>query len=237
MIAYAAIDIRGGRVVQLVGGDPDHERINLPDPNALARRWVDDGFRALHVVDLDAALGTGNNRDAIEAILAAVDAPVQVGGGVRDDASAEALLGLGAAHVVAGTRAVEDPAWLAALAERHPQRIVVAADIRDDIVVTRGWTATTGLTVEALLERLDPIPLAGILVTDVAREGRLSGVNADRFQTIADATRHPVIAAGGIAGTEDLTALAESGVHGAVLGMALYTGAIDPRTIVKEFSA
>jgi len=236
MIAYPAVDLRGGRVVQLVGGRPEDERVSLPDPVAVARRWVADGFRALHVVDLDAALGSGSNRDAIFAILEQVDVPVQVGGGVRDDESADTLLEAGAARVIVGTRAVEDHAWLETLAARWPGRIVVAADIRDGIVVTRGWTEGTGLEATNFLERLDPLPLGGILVTDVSREGRMQGADADRFAALAAATRHPLLASGGIRDIHDLHELARRGVAGAVLGMALYTGALDPRATATEFS-
>ncbi len=236
MIVYPAVDLRGGRVVQLVGGRPEDECVSLPDPVAVARHWVEDGFRALHVVDLDAALGTGSNRDAIQAILAAVDVPVQVGGGVRDDDTADALLDAGAARVIVGTRAVEDRPWLEALATRWPGRIVVAADIRDGLVVTRGWTEGTGLEAAALLEHLAPLPLAGILVTDVSREGRMQGVDADRFAALVAATHHPLLASGGIRDIDDLHELARRGVAGAVLGMALYTGAIDPRATALEFN-
>lgn len=244
MIAYAAIDLKGGRVVQLVGGRPEHERVSLPDPVAVARRWVEAGFRWLHVVDLDAALGSASatgggrcsNRAAVEAVLQAVDVPVQVGGGVRSDEVARGLLEAGAARVIVGTRAVEDPAWLEALAARHTGRVVVAADIRDGLVVTRGWTAGTGLEAARLLERLDPLPLGAVLVTDVSREGQMTGADAERFASLAAATRHPLIAAGGIKGTPDLHALAARGVAGAVLGMALYTGAVEPRATAREFS-
>lgn len=235
MIIYPAVDLRGGRVVQLVGGRPEDERVSLPDPVAVARRWVADGFRALHVVDLDAALGTGSNRDAVRAIIESVDVPVQIGGGVRDDETADALLEAGAARVVVGTRAVEDHAWLEALAERWWGRVVVAADIRDGLVVTRGWTEGTGLEAATLLERLDPLPLGGILVTDVSREGQMQGADADRFATLAAATRHPLLASGGIRDIDDLHELARRDVAGAVLGMALYTGALDPRAITLEF--
>lgn len=259
MIVYPAVDLRGGRVVQLVGGRPDAERISLADPVAVARRWVDAGFRALHVVDLDAALapdvasgtGAGETADAartgtreragarfapaLAAILSAVAVPVQVGGGVRDEAAADALLAAGAARVIVGTRAVEDPAWLEALAVQRPGRVVVAADVRDGVVVTRGWTVGTGLAAAALFERLDPLPLAGILVTDVGREGRMAGADADLFAPLVRATRHPVIASGGIKDAEDLRALARVGAAGAVVGMALYTGAIDPRATAREF--
>lgn len=237
MIAYAAIDLRGGRVVQLVGGRPEDERVSLPDPAAVARRWVEEcGFAALHVVDLDAALGTGDNAAAIEAVIgAAGSVPVQVGGGVRTTERAEALLQAGASRVVAGTRAVEDAQWLESVAARWPDRVVVAADVRGDEVVVRGWTAGAGQRVEALLDRLGSLPLGGVLVTDVGREGRMTGVDAPRFAALARATSLPVLASGGVAGADDLEALERAGAAGVVLGMALYTGALDAAAVAREY--
>lgn len=236
MIAWPAVDLKGGRVVQLVGGRPEAERVSLPDPVEIARGWLARGFRALHVVDLDAALGSGDNRGAIEAILAAVDAPVQVGGGIRDDATLDAYLAAGAERVIVGTRAVRDRAWLERAAARHPRRVVVAADTRDGQVLVRGWTETTGLDLHGFLGDLAPLPLAGVLVTDVASEGGLGGADVALFRDAAAACTHPVLAAGGIAGLEDLRRLADAGVAGAVLGMVLYAGDIDPDRVAREFS-
>src|SRR4051794_3720352 len=132
MILYAAVDLRGGKAVQLVGGRTDAQKVELPDPVAVALRWIDAGFRALHVVDLDAALGTGDNRGVIGEILAACDVPVQVGGGVRDERAVDDLLEAGAARVIVGTRAVEDAEWRAQIARSHARTIVVAADLRGD---------------------------------------------------------------------------------------------------------
>lgn len=235
MIIYPAIDLKDGAVVQLVGGKPEEERIRLPEPAERAGDWVARGFRALHVVDLDAALDRGSNRDEVAAILEAVDVPVQVGGGVRDRETVDAFLELGADRVVVGTRAVEDPAWLEELAMDLPGRIVVAADARGGQVVTRGWTATTGLTVAAFLNRLDVLPVAGVLVTDVDREGREQGVNVSGFAELASWTRHPLLASGGISSMEDLRGLAEGGAAGAVLGMALYTGTLDAAEVAAAF--
>jgi phosphoribosylformimino-5-aminoimidazole carboxamide ribotide isomerase len=235
VIVYAAVDLRGGRVVQLVGGRPEDERIALADPVAVARDWVDRGFRALHVVDLDAALGTGDNRAAVDAILDAVDATVQVGGGVRDGTAVRRLLGAGATRVVVGTRAIEDADWLAGVAGEHPGRIVVAADARDGRLTTRGWTVDADLDALSFLAGLDGLPLGGVLVTDVTREGRMTGIDVTRFAALARATRHPLTAAGGIAGLHDLHALAAAGAAGAVLGMSLYTGAIAAGDVAREF--
>lgn len=237
MIAYAALDLRAGRVVQLVGGAPDSERVSLPDPAGVARRWIDAGFAALHVVDLDAALDTGDNTAAIDDLLAAAGrVPVQVGGGVRTTERVRTLLGQGAAAVVVGTRAVLEPAWLEEIATRWPDRIIVAADVRGTDVVIHGWTEAAGVQAEELIRRLEALPLAGVLVTDVAREGRMLGADVERFRRLADCAAHPLLASGGIAGAADLAALAQTGVAGVVLGMALYTGALDPATTAREYS-
>lgn len=230
MSAWAAIDLRDGEAVQLVGGEPGTERVRLPDPAVVAERWLDAGFGNLHVVDLDAALGDGDNAAAIQRVAASVRgrARLQVGGGVRDDDAIVRTLALGADRVVVGTRAVEDPVWLEAAAARHPDRLVVAADVRDGMVMSRGWTETTTLTAAELLAGLDALPLAGVLVTDVGREGREAGVDAELFRRLVAASRHPVLAAGGVGGPEDLVALQAAGAAGAVLGMAIYTGRLSP---------
>jgi phosphoribosylformimino-5-aminoimidazole carboxamide ribotide isomerase len=237
MIVWAALDLRANRVVQLVGGNPEAERVSLPDPVAVARHWVDEGFEALHVVDLDAALGEGDNRAAILAILAAVSVPVQVGGGLRDDEAVARVLDAGAARAIIGTRAVEDRAWIEALVARHPGRIVVAADVRAGSIVTRGWRAAADIAGEDFLRELDPLDLAGVLVTDVTHEGQLTGVDVARFRSLVSATEHPFIAAGGIANIEDLRMLESAGAAGAVLGMSLYTGSITAESITREFIA
>jgi phosphoribosylformimino-5-aminoimidazole carboxamide ribotide isomerase len=236
MIAYAAIDLRGGRVVQLVGGRPDAERVSLPDPAGVARYWVECGFAALHVVDLDAALGSGDNNAAIEAVLAAAgNVPVQVGGGVRTTERVESLFAAGAARVVVGTRAVQDRDWLELLAYRWPGRMVVAADVRGDDIVISGWTAAAGVSADAFLAGLAELPLAANLVTDVAREGRMAGVDADRFTHLVRQSAQPLLASGGVASAADLAALRNAGAAGAVLGMALYTGALDALATASEY--
>lgn len=237
MIAYAAIDLRAGRAVQLIGGRPERERLSLPDPAGVAGRLAGVGFRALHVVDLDGALGSGSNRDAMLRILAAVNIPVQIGGGIRRGADVAAWLEAGAARVVVGTRAVADPGWLAALAASFAGRVVVAADVRGDRVVSHGWTHRTDLRITDLLDRVQGLPLAGLLVTDVSREGRLAGVDIARFRRLAALTSLPLIAAGGIRSLNDLRELAAAGIAGAVVGTALYTGDVDPVAVAREFAS
>ena len=236
MIVYPAIDLSQGRVVQWVGGRPETEAVSLPDAVAVARRWQDLGFTALHVVDLDAALGRGDNRAAVEAVLDSVDVPVQVGGGLRDERAVDLMLAAGAARVVLGTRAVVDREWLARVANQHPGRVVVAADCRDGEVLAHGWTSGIGRSVETFVETLDDLPLAGVLVTDVGREGRLCGPDVARLGGLAHACRHPLLAAGGIRNGDDVAALARAGAAGAVLGMALYRGDLDPAAVARSYS-
>ena len=235
MIAYAAIDIHDGQVVQLVGGDTDEARVVLNDPVAVAEKWASSGFPALHIVDLDAALGTGSNRELVTAVLDAVTIPVQVGGGIRSEADVAYWIEAGVSQVIIGTRALQDRAWLRNVAARNPGRVVVAADVREGLVVTHGWRNASATPVDQYVGELNEIALGGVLVTDIDREGRLAGANVEMFGRIARISQHPLIASGGIAGTADLPRLEEQGVAGAILGMALYTGAIDTAVITRQF--
>jgi phosphoribosylformimino-5-aminoimidazole carboxamide ribotide isomerase len=237
MIAIPAVDLRDGACVQLVGGEYAAERIRLPDPVAVALDWEAKGFQALHIVDLDAATGRGNNRRTIERLLSRTDLDVQVGGGIRDRDAIEWLIEAGADRVVIGTRALEDEEWLAEMVEEWPRQLVVAADVRQRKLVTRGWTRTTTLDIEDVMERLSLLPLAGVLVTAVHKEGLMQGADLALMEDVAESTALPVIASGGIATDSDLRLLADRGVSAAVLGMALYTGALDARAIAEEFRA
>ncbi|HVZ78005.1 MAG TPA: 1-(5-phosphoribosyl)-5-[(5-phosphoribosylamino)methylideneamino] imidazole-4-carboxamide isomerase [Gemmatimonadaceae bacterium] len=235
MIVIPAVDLREGACVQLVGGSYADERVRLDDPVAAARSWCDAGFRRLHVVDLDAATGAGSNAGVISDILQSVDAAVQVGGGVRDSARVDALLSSGAARVVVGTRAVEDPEWLAELADEYPGAIVLAADVRERQVVTHGWARAFPRDVVEFVEEASLLPLGGILVTAVHKEGQMGGTDLTLMEDVVEASAVPIIASGGVASAGDLRALDHRGVHAAVVGMALYTGALDPRAIAQEF--
>jgi len=237
MIATPAVDLRGGQCVQLVGGRPEDEAIARPDPVAQAMDWVAQGYGALHLVDLDAALGDGDNRGVLADILDAVpdEIDTQIGGGIRDDATVEAILELGPNRLVVGTRAVEDAAWREAVARARPGRLVVAADIRDGEVVTRGWTEGSGIRVADLLADLDELPLGGILCTDVGREGLMKGIDRDGVRAVVEGTRHPVWISGGVTTLDELHFLDEVGAYGAVLGMALYTDTLDSHTVAAHY--
>jgi phosphoribosylformimino-5-aminoimidazole carboxamide ribotide isomerase len=237
MIAIPAIDLRDGACVQLVGGEYTAERIRLPDPIAVALDWESKGFRSLHIVDLDAATGRGDNRRVIERLLDRTELDVQVGGGVRDRDTIAALLDAGAARVVVGTRALEDERWLSEIADDFPGQVVVAADVRERRIVTRGWTKTTHLDIIDVVEQLSALPLAGVLVTAVHKEGLMGGADLTLMEDVAEATSLALIASGGIASDIDLRLLADRGVFAAVLGMALYTGVLDARATAEEFGA
>jgi phosphoribosylformimino-5-aminoimidazole carboxamide ribotide isomerase len=236
MLVIPAVDLRDGACVQLVGGEYDAERVRLDDPLGVAREWARVGFRRLHVVDLDAATGRGTNAGTVEEIVrhSGFDS-VQVGGGVRDDDAVERILGYGADAVVVGTRGLEDPDWLVELAGRYPGEIVLAADVRERKIVTRGWAHTLPRDIIDVVEELAGVPLAALMVTAVHREGQMQGTDLPLMEDVADAATVPVLASGGVANVQDLRALAERGVSGAIVGMALYTGALDPRAVVEEF--
>lgn len=236
MIAIPAIDLREGDCVQLVGGNYERERLRLPDPVEVARRWAEMGFKRLHVIDLDAATGRGSNQDTVDMIIASEVLPVQVGGGVRSEAAVARLLATGADKVIVGTRAVEDPDWLSAIAARHPGRLIVAADVRGRKIVARGWQSTLEKNVLELLEELNKLPLGGVMVTAVHKEGQMAGTDMPLMGEVARASRFPIHASGGVTSIEELRELATHGVAGAIIGMALYTGVLDPKAVAQEFS-
>jgi phosphoribosylformimino-5-aminoimidazole carboxamide ribotide isomerase len=195
------------------------------------------GFETLHVVDLDAALSLGDNRSAIREVVQGTGAEVQAGGGIRDEVGVEEILSLGVHRVIVGTRAIDDPDWLETVARKHPCKIIVAADTRGGIVLRKGWTESSGIPVLELTDRLDPVPLAGILCTDVSREGRMEGIDLDGAVPVIEASTHPVWISGGITTLDELRALDEAGATGAVLGMAIYTGILRPEEVAEEFGA
>jgi phosphoribosylformimino-5-aminoimidazole carboxamide ribotide isomerase len=235
MIAIPAVDLRDGACVQLVGGSYDRELVRVDDPVAAARNWRDAGFSRLHVVDLDAALDRGTNAPVVERIIREAGLEVQVGGGIRGDADVARVLGWGATSVVVGTRALTDLPWLAEQALRFPGRIIVAADVRAGRLTVRGWTEGLSMTLEEVLAAFAGLPLAGVLVTAVDVEGQMRGPSLELVERAVAATDLPVLASGGVSSREDLRALAQSGADAAVIGMALYTGALNARSIAREF--
>lgn len=235
MNVVPAVDILQGKCVQLKGGDPATRLHEEEDPVARAKAFAAAGARLLHVVDLDAAFGSGDNADAVHDIVEGVGVPVQVGGGVRSEERLDVLLERGAERVVVGTRAVLDPDWLAEVAEERPRRIVLALDCAKGRVVVKGWREGTPLTLAAAVARVADLPLAGILTTNVDKEGRLGGPDVAGIADLVKRTPHPVLAAGGIASMKDLEALARAGASAAIVGAALYKGKIDLAEALARF--
>ena len=235
MIAIPAVDIREGACVQLVGGSYAAERVRIPDPAGVARSWTDAGFTRLHVVDLDAATGRGSNERIVRDLIGLSDMLVQVGGGVRSEDAVERLLRDGAEYVVVGTRAIEEPEWLHGIATQYPGEIIVAADVRERRVVTHGWEKLQHRDIFDVISELNDSPLGGVLVTAVHKEGQMRGTDLFLMEDVAEQSDCPVLASGGITTMNDLRALADRGIAGAVIGMALYTGALDARAVSSEF--
>ncbi|MDQ6768743.1 MAG: 1-(5-phosphoribosyl)-5-[(5-phosphoribosylamino)methylideneamino] imidazole-4-carboxamide isomerase [Gemmatimonadota bacterium] len=236
MIAIPALDLKGAACVQVAADSYDKELLRIPDPAGVARAWRQYGFHHLHVVDLDGVTGRGNNGGEIQAILAATDAEVQIGGGIRSQATIDQMLSDGAQRVVIGTRALEDPDWLIDMSTAFPGCIVVAADVRDRKILSHGWTRTHSKLVLDLIDELNGLPLAGVLVTAVHREEAMRGTDLPLMEDLAEAAEFPVFASGGLGSLNDLRALADRGVAAAIVGMALYTGAMDPRVVAEEFA-
>ncbi len=226
---YPAIDLKAGQVVRLQRGDMARATIYADDPAAQAAAFAAAGFRWLHVVDLDGAFaGRPANTDAVRAILAATDAPVQLGGGVRDMATLEAWLEAGVARVIIGSAAVKDPAFVRAACARHPGRVALGIDARDGMVATEGWAETSDMTALDLARAFADSGAAAIIFTDIARDGMLGGVNVAATAALARAVPVPVIASGGVAGAGDITDLrtAGAGIAGCIIGRALYDGRV-----------
>jgi phosphoribosylformimino-5-aminoimidazole carboxamide ribotide isomerase len=235
MIVMPALDLRDGACVQLVGGSYADERIRVERPIDVARSWAALGFATLHVVDLDAATGAGSNAGLIEAILDATSARVSVGGGVRSTERIAELLDRGASRVVVGTRALEEPDWIAGEAARFPGRLVVAADVRHSRLTARGWRTSIEGGVAETIAALGALPIAGILVTAVDVEGTQRGPALDLVELAVGASAAPIIASGGVGSIDDLKRLAARGAAATVIGMALYSGSIDPAAVAAEF--
>lgn len=229
MELFPAIDLLDGRAVRLYQGDYDRETVYNDDPVAQAIEFARAGARWIHVVDLDAARsGTPRNRDVIAAIAAAVEVPIQTGGGVRSEAAADALFDAGVARVVLGTAALEDPALVAALASRVP--VAVGLDARGREVAVRGWEQGSGRDLLDVAREFADVGVEALIVTEIGRDGTLEGPDVDGLGEVLEATELPVIASGGVGTIDDLRALdalrsAGRRLSGAIVGRALYEGA------------
>jgi phosphoribosylformimino-5-aminoimidazole carboxamide ribotide isomerase len=219
-----AVDVQDGEVVQLVQGERGTEK-TYGDPVEAAERWVERGAETLHLVDLDGAFeGERENAPAVERILDAVDADVQLGGGIRTAADATDLLARGVDRVILGTAAVENPDIVATISEEYPGSVMVSLDAKGGEVVVSGWTEGTGLDPAEAAARYEELGAGAILFTDVDVEGQLAGVQADRVREVVEAVEIPVVASGGVAALDDVRALRDAGAAAVVVGTALYEG-------------
>lgn len=223
MIVIPAIDLAEGRVVRLTRGDPAQATRYDEDPLGVARRFEREGAEMLHVVDLDAALGSGSNRAAVEAICSGVDIPVQVGGGLRTLETVEDALATGAARVVLGTAAVWSPEVVRRVLERCGDRVVVAVDVRAGRAMARGWKEE-GPPIEELVPALAEVGTPRFLVTGIEVDGTMEGPNLDLYRRFRHLTERPVISSGGVRSSEHIRELARLGMEGAIVGRALYEG-------------
>ena len=226
LVLLPAVDVSDGTAVRLVQGEAGTET-SYGDPTEAALAWQEQGAEWVHLVDLDAAFGRGSNRELLAEVVGRLDIPVELSGGIRDDESLEAALATGCARVNLGTAALEDPDWTRSAIVRHGDRIAVGLDVRGTTLHARGWTREGGDLWETLA-RLDADGCARYVVTDVARDGTLTGPNLHLLREVCERTDRPVVASGGVSSLEDLHRIAEltgMGVEGVIVGKALYAGA------------
>jgi phosphoribosylformimino-5-aminoimidazole carboxamide ribotide isomerase len=237
VILFPAIDLKDGRCVRLEQGDMSRATVFNLDPASQAAKFAAQGFEYLHVVDLDGAFaGKPMNAHAVEAMLAAVTMPVQLGGGIRDLKTIEAWLSKGVARVIIGTAAVRDPELVKSAARKFPNRVAVGLDARDGRVAVEGWAETSEVKALEIAGRFEDAGVAAIVFTDIARDGLLKGLNLDATIALAERISIPVIASGGLASIDDVRALLEpraKKLAGAIAGRALYDGRLDPEAALS----
>ena len=229
MLIIPAIDLKEGKCVRLLQGRAEDVTVYSDDPAATAERWKDAGAELIHLVDLDGAFsGTQKNYEAIKSIRAAVDTKLELGGGIRDMETIDRLVGLGIDRVILGTAATEDPDMLQRASEKYPGQVLAGIDAKEGMVAIRGWVEVTGHKASEFAKAMEARGVAGIIYTDIKRDGMLSGPNIEETKNIADTVGIPVIASGGIRNMEDIKVLLEAGcIWGAITGKAIYSGSLD----------
>jgi phosphoribosylformimino-5-aminoimidazole carboxamide ribotide isomerase len=232
MIVIPAIDLRGGRAVRLLRGDPEAETAYSQDPVAVATRFQAEGARRLHVVDLDAALDQGDNREVITEICHSVAIPVQVGGGLRSLEAIGQILEAGASRAILGTAAATDPTFVERAVEEHAEHIVVSVDVRGGHVMVRGWQEE-GPALDAAIPELDGAGSPRYLVTSIARDGTLKGPDVKLYERVLALTKTPLIASGGVRDADDVWALRDLGCEATVTGKALYEKTLKLAQVIR----
>lgn len=234
MLIFPAIDLVGGKAVRLFQGDYDKMTVYNDDPAAAARAFQDAGAQYLHVVDLEGARDGGTpNLESVRAIVAGTALNVEIGGGVRDMETVERYLDLGVFRVILGTAAVRDRAFLEAALARFGPRVAVGVDLRDGFVAIRGWRELTALPAADFCAELESLGLDTLICTDISRDGAMRGTNRTLYRELSARLRLKLVASGGVSTLDDILALKQTGVHGAIVGKALYTGDLDLKTAVE----
>lgn len=228
MQIWPAIDLRDGKCVRLQQGDYNRETIFGDDPSQVAKRWIDEGATCLHLVDLDGARdGKLVNGEVIRSIAEANQAiTIQLGGGIRDESAITRLLDLGLDRLVIGTQALKNPDWFAEMAKKYSGHLVLGVDARNGMVATDGWLETSETSAAELAKQFEALPLAGVVYTDIAKDGMMAGPNMEAMQEMQKAISLPVVASGGVTTPDDAKALAAIPMDGAIIGRALYEGTI-----------
>ena len=228
MILYPAIDLVGGKAVRLYKGDYARMTVYSDDPVSVAKDFQNAGATRMHLVDLEAAKsGVPENAATIRAIAENTDLFLEVGGGIRTMETLEAYLDLGVDRAILGTAAVTDPQFLEAAVEKYGDKVAVGVDLKDGYVAIKGWTETSDLTAEAFFARMEALGVKTVICTDISRDGAMKGTNRELYKALSEKFTIDLIASGGVSDLEDILALKAMGLHGAIIGKAYYTGAID----------
>ena len=225
MQVWPAIDILEGECVRLIQGDYDQKTVYGMNPADMAARWIADGATGLHLVDLDGARdGSSTNKKAVAEIVGSFEIEVQIGGGIRDEETINDYLEMGINRLIIGTKAQKDPTWFAEMCAKYPGKLLVGIDARDGRVATDGWREVSDVAAVDLAAELAQHPIAGLIYTDISRDGMLSGPNFDSLSQIIEQATVPVIASGGVTTTSDVAECAAKGSSGCIIGKSLYEG-------------
>ena len=238
MLLIPAIDLRGGRCVRLRQGDYGQETVFSEDPVAVGREFVRQGAIYLHLVDLDGAKeGRPVHLPLIRTLTEAAGVPCELGGGLRQDADLQAAFAVGVDRVIIGTQALKRPEWFAAAAQRFPGKMVLGLDAKEGCVATEGWLEVSSMQAIDVVRRFEKLPLAAVIYTDIGRDGMLSGPNLDALKVLADSTKLPVIASGGVSNLDDVRRLSRLPLAGCIVGRALYEGTLTLREAIQVLNA
>ncbi len=234
MIIFPAIDLKDGKCVRLQQGDYDKQEIFSEDPVETALKWQEQGGQYLHLIDLGGALtGKPENKDTIEKIVRALDIPVQVGGGIRDMDYADNMIAIGVERIIIGTSAIADAAFTKEVLNKYNKHVAVSIDAKKGFAAIKGWTELSGMRAADLANQLKDYGLKTIVYTDIAKDGMMQGPNFDELEAMQRETALDIIASGGVSSASDIAKLETMGLYGAIIGKALYTGAIDLRKLME----